>query len=150
MAQPPHVVIYTDGACSPNPGRGGWGVVLISPEKNARKELCGGEAETTNNRMEMTAVIESLTALKTRCRVDLYTDSTYVMNAFKQGWLERWKKNGWLTSGKSAVKNDDLWRRMSALIESHDVTWHWVRGHAGDPENERADALAVAARLEST
>jgi ribonuclease HI len=98
--------------------------------------------------MEMTAVIEGLSALNRRCRVDLYTDSTYVMNAFKQGWLEKWKKNGWRTSDKMPVKNDDLWRKLQALIEAHEVTWHWVRGHAGNPENERADRLAVAARLE--
>lgn len=143
-----HVVIYTDGACSPNPGKGGWGVVLIAPDLDKRKELSGAEPDTTNNRMEMMAVIEGLQALKMKCRVDLYTDSTYVMNAFKQGWLKKWRRNGWRTSDKSPVKNDDLWRQMSALIDEHDVTWHWVKGHAGDPENERADALAVSARLE--
>lgn len=142
----PHVQIYTDGACSPNPGRGGWGAVLLYPAKDYRKEISGGELDTTNNRMEMMAAIEGLSALKTRCRVDLYTDSQYVRNAFEKNWIGRWKKNGWKTAEKKPVKNEELWRRLIELVEQHDVKWHWVKGHSGDPENERADALAVEAR----
>jgi ribonuclease HI len=139
--------MYTDGACSPNPGRGGWGAVLLFPAKGARKELSGAESNTTNNRMELMAAIAGLSALKRRCQVDLFTDSTYVRNAFEKGWLTRWQQNGWRTRDKKPVKNDDLWRALFELTEKHDVTWHWVRGHSGDVENDRADALAVAARL---
>lgn len=139
--------MYTDGACSPNPGRGGWGAVLLFPAKDARKELSGAESNTTNNRMELMAAIAGLSALKRRCQVDLFTDSTYVRNAFEKGWLTRWQQNGWRTRDKKPVKNDDLWRALFELTEKHDVTWHWVRGHSGDVENDRADALAVAARL---
>ncbi len=143
----PQVKIYTDGACSPNPGRGGWGAVLLYPAKDYRKEISGGELDTTNNRMEMMAAIEALAALKTRCHVDLYTDSKYVRNAFEKNWIGRWKKNGWRTADKKPVKNEELWRRLIDLVEGHEVAWHWVKGHAGDPENERADQLAVEARL---
>jgi len=134
-----HIEIYTDGACSGNPGPGGWGVVLRSGTHE--KELCGGERETTNNRMEMMAVIKGLEALKTRAPIALYTDSKYVMDGATQ-WLAGWKAKGWKTASKAPVKNQDLWERIDALLQTHDVTFHWVKGHAGHPENERADALA--------
>jgi ribonuclease HI len=135
----PQVSIFTDGACSGNPGPGGWGAVL---RHNGReKELCGGAAETTNNRMEMTAAIEALRALKRPCQVDLYTDSTYLRSGITE-WIHSWKRKGWRTAARTAVKNADLWRALDELIGRHEVTWHWVKGHAGHPENERADALA--------
>ncbi|MEL7029539.1 MAG: ribonuclease HI [Pseudomonadota bacterium] len=130
---------YTDGACSGNPGPGGWGVVLLSGER--RKELKGGEADTTNNRMEMTAVIEALNALKSPSRLTLYTDSKYVKDGITQ-WLANWKRNGWKTASKKPVKNKDLWQALDAAHARHQVEWRWVKGHAGDPENERADRLA--------
>lgn len=133
------VVAFTDGACRGNPGPGGWGVLLRCD--GHEKELCGGEADTTNNRMEMTAAISALEALKEPCRVELYTDSTYVKNGITE-WLPNWVKRGWRTAGRKPVKNQDLWQRLSALVEGHDVSWHWVKGHAGHPENERADQLA--------
>lgn len=134
-----HVQLYTDGACSGNPGPGGWGVVLRYQE--TEKELFGGEPDTTNNRMELTAAIEGLAALKEPCRVEIFTDSKYVKDGVEQ-WLSRWKKNGWKTSNKKPVKNADLWLKLEEAADRHDVTWHWVKGHAGHPENERADALA--------
>ena len=143
-----HVVIYTDGACSPNPGTGGWGAVLISQKHQQRKELSGAEADTTNNRMELTAAVEALSALKQPCRVELYTDSSYLRNAFEQKWLQNWQLKNWRTSGGKAVLNRDLWEKLLKLDQLHQVSWHWVKAHAGDPENERADALAVAARKE--
>ena len=133
------VVAYTDGACKGNPGPGGWGVWLRSGAHE--KELWGGEALTTNNRMELTAVIEALSALKHRCVVHIYTDSEYVRNGITS-WIHGWKARGWKTADRKPVKNIDLWQRLDALAASHDVSWHWVRGHAGDPGNERADALA--------
>jgi ribonuclease HI len=133
------VVIYTDGACKGNPGPGGWGAWLRSGDHE--KELWGGEAHTTNNRMELTAVIESLASLKRRCSVAIYTDSEYVRNGITT-WIHGWKKRGWTTADKKPVKNAELWRRLDQLREQHDVQWHWVKGHAGDPGNERADALA--------
>lgn len=133
------VTAYTDGACRGNPGPGGWGVVLRSGAQE--RELCGGEPATTNNRMELTAAIEALAALKTPCRVQLYTDSTYVRSGITE-WLPNWVRRGWQTAGRKAVKNRDLWERLAALAEGHEVEWHWVRGHAGDPGNEHADALA--------
>ena len=133
------VTIYTDGACSGNPGPGGWGAILSY--KGAEKELSGGEAETTNNRMELTAAMSALTALKTPCEVDLYTDSKYVMDGISK-WIFGWKKNGWKTADKKPVKNGDLWQALDAERLRHKVEWHWVKGHAGHPENERADALA--------
>jgi len=139
------VEIHTDGACSGNPGPGGWGAVLSSGRH--RKEISGGEAETTNNRMELTAAIEALSALSGRSSVDLYTDSTYVKKGITE-WIDSWKRNGWRRrSGKRLlpVKNEDLWREFDRLAAEHDVTFHWVEGHAGNPENERADALARAA-----
>ncbi|GAB2503504.1 ribonuclease HI [Microbulbifer agarilyticus] len=133
------VTIYTDGACRGNPGPGGWGVLLMSGD--AEKELCGGESMTTNNRMELMAAIQALQALNQHCRVDLHTDSQYVRQGIT-GWIHNWKKNGWKTSAKKPVKNADLWQALDGAIGEHDVHWHWVKGHAGDPGNERADALA--------
>jgi ribonuclease HI len=133
------VSIWTDGACSGNPGPGGWGAVLRYGE--TERELCGGEAETTNNRMELLAAIEALNALKRPCEIDLYTDSQYVRGGIT-GWLANWKRNGWKTSDKKPVKNADLWQALDAAAARHAISWHWVKGHAGHPENERADALA--------
>lgn len=134
-----HVEIYTDGACSGNPGPGGWGVLLRCGDEE--KELHGGEADTTNNRMELQAAIEALSALKERSRVDLYTDSNYVRGGITD-WIGNWKRNGWRTANRKPVKNTDLWQTLDELRERHAVTWHWVKGHAGHPENERADELA--------
>lgn len=136
------VRLYTDGACSGNPGPGGWGVVMRW--NGHEKELSGGEAETTNNRMEMMAVIKGLKALKRASTVEVYTDSKYVQQGINE-WLEGWKARGWKTADKKPVKNQDLWEMLDLLISKHDVTLHWVKGHAGHPENERADSLAVAA-----
>lgn len=134
-----HVEIYTDGACSGNPGPGGWGVLMLSGEHE--KELSGGEFDTTNNRMELTAAIEALNGLKRPCRVNLYTDSTYVKNGITE-WIDNWKRRGWKTAAKKPVKNADLWQALDNAVERHSIEWHWVKGHAGHPENERADALA--------
>ena len=133
------VVIFTDGACKGNPGPGGWGVWLKYGE--VEKELCGGERSTTNNRMELTAVIRALQALKRRCEVQLHTDSKYVQQGIT-AWIHGWKKNGWRTSDKKPVKNDDLWKELDALAQQHDIDWRWVKGHAGHEGNERADQLA--------
>lgn len=133
------VEIYTDGACKGNPGVGGWGVVLACGD--GKLELHDGDAHTTNNRMEMTAVIRALEALKRRSRVRLYTDSRYVMDGINQ-WIHAWKKRGWTTADKKPVKNKELWQRLDELREQHDIEWQWVRGHDGNPGNERADALA--------
>jgi len=139
-AAKPAVVIYTDGPCSGNPGPGGWGAILISGRH--RKELSGGEAVTTNNRMELMAAISALEALKVApSRVDLHTDSEYVQKGI-HSWIHGWKKNGWRTSARQAVKNAELWQRLDAARQRHDVHWHWVKGHAGHTENERADELA--------
>ncbi|MBA4012665.1 MAG: ribonuclease HI [Phenylobacterium sp.] len=135
----PQVVIYTDGACSGNPGPGGWGAVMISGEHV--KEICGGEPGTTNNRMELMAAIQALEALKKPCKVELHTDSTYVMKGISE-WIFGWKKRGWKTADNKPVKNDDLWRRLDAARARHEVSWNWVKGHAGHELNERADALA--------
>lgn len=135
------VTIYTDGACSGNPGPGGWGAILRYGEHE--KELNGGEAETTNNRMEMMAVIEALSALNKSCDIDLYTDSVYVKDGVTK-WLEGWKAKNWRTASKKPVKNQDLWERIDSEIQRHNINWHWVKGHAGHPENERADELARA------
>lgn len=133
------VIIHTDGACSGNPGPGGWGAVL---QYNGHvKELSGGAQLTTNNQMELTAAIEALNALKRSCKVELYTDSQYVKNGIG-GWLFGWKKNGWKTAAKKPVKNVELWQALDAAVQRHDISWHWVRGHAGDELNERADRLA--------
>jgi ribonuclease HI len=134
--------VFTDGACSGNPGPGGWGAILRSGAHE--KEISGGEAMTTNNRMELMAVIQALESLKKPSQVLVHTDSRYVMDGITQ-WLPRWKKNGWKTADKKPVKNDDLWRTLDAACARHDVSWRWVRGHSGHAENERADALARAA-----
>lgn len=136
------VTIYTDGACSGNPGPGGWGALLQYGE--VEKELSGGELETTNNRMELLAAIKALEALKQRCTVHLYTDSTYVKDGITQ-WIFSWKKNGWKTAAKKPVKNADLWQLLDVQTRRHDVNWHWVRGHDGDIRNERVDVLARGA-----
>ncbi|MFS8975629.1 ribonuclease HI [Cupriavidus necator] len=133
------VTIYSDGACKGNPGRGGWGAVLVAG--TSEKELFGGEANTTNNRMEMTAVIEALRALKRPCTVRVYTDSQYVQKGISE-WLPGWKARGWKTADKKPVKNVDLWQELDTLAQQHQISWHWVRGHNGHPGNERADALA--------
>ena len=135
----PRVRIYTDGACSGNPGPGGWGAVLLY--NGQRKEICGGEVDTTNNRMELQAAIQALRVLKRRSTVDLFTDSRYVTDGITQ-WINRWKARGWRTAGKMPVKNVDLWQLLDVQTGEHDVTWHWVKGHDGDRENERADLLA--------
>ncbi len=138
---PRQVVIYTDGACKGNPGPGGWGAVLTSG--NTEKEIFGGELGTTNNRMEITAVIQALAALKQPCKVTLYLDSEYVRKGITE-WIHGWKARGWRTAAKAPVKNVDLWQRLDALVISggHAIDWRWVKGHAGDPGNERADGLA--------
>ncbi len=138
------VDIYSDGACSGNPGAGGYGVILRY--KGKEREISGGSPETTNNRMELTAVIEGLSALKEPCRVMLTTDSRYVVDSVNKGWLYSWKKNNWIKSNSKPVLNVDLWERLIPLLEVHDVTFIWVRGHDGHPENERCDRLAVAQR----
>ncbi len=137
-----HVTIYTDGACSGNPGPGGWGAIL--EYRGLEKELSGGEKETTNNRMELMGVIAALEALKTPCEVDLYSDSQYVINAIEKGWAVRWQKNGWMRNKKERALNPDLWERLLSLLQKHQVTFHWVKGHAENPKNNRCDALAVA------
>jgi len=136
------VDIFTDGACSGNPGPGGWGAILRYGE--VEKELSGNEELTTNNRMELMAAIAGLEALKRPCKVNLYTDSQYLREGITK-WLPAWKARGWRTADKKPVKNTDLWQRLEAAAAAHDIAWHWVRGHAGHPENERADALARAA-----
>ncbi|CAI3925167.1 Ribonuclease HI (RnhA) (PDB:1LAW) [Commensalibacter communis] len=138
------VDIWTDGGCSPNPGAGGWGVLLRCRGKE--RELSGGEAETTNNRMELTAAAVALETLTRPCLVNLYTDSEYVRKGITE-WLAGWKRNGWKTSAKKPVANADLWQRLEAAAESHQVQWHWVKGHSGHPENERVDQLATQGRI---
>lgn len=135
----PKVIIHTDGACSGNPGPGGWGVILQSGAH--RKELSGGEPMTTNNRMELTAAIKALEALKGPSEVELYTDSNYLRGGIT-GWIKGWKKNGWRTADRKAVKNAELWQELDKAASRHDVSWHWVKGHHGHDENERADELA--------
>ena len=139
MSSASRVEIFTDGACSGNPGPGGWGVILRFGD--VEKELSGGELETTNNQMELMAAISALEALKRPCPVDLYTDSSYVKDGITS-WIKNWKRNGWRTSARKPVKNVELWQRLDDALQTHDVTWHWVKGHAGHPENERADELA--------
>ena len=133
------VLVFADGACKGNPGPGGWGAILRTGTHE--KEICGGERQTTNNRMELTAVIRALESLKRHCNVKVYTDSQYVQKGISE-WLPQWKRRGWRTAGKKPVKNEDLWRELDGLAQKHKVEWHWVRGHAGHVENERADALA--------
>ncbi len=138
-SEAPKVTIFTDGACSGNPGPGGWGAILRYGD--AEKEMKGGEPDTTNNRMELLAAISALEALKRPAAVDLYTDSQYVRGGIT-GWIHNWKRNGWKTADKKPVKNVDLWQRLDEALRAHRVEWHWVKGHAGHPENERADQLA--------
>lgn len=133
------VEIFTDGACKGNPGPGGWGALIRMGHRE--KELSGGEAETTNNRMEMTAVIRALEALNQPCKISLYSDSKYVIDGITQ-WIHGWKKRGWKTAGKQPVKNVDLWQEMDAAVARHRISWQWVKGHSGHPENERVDQLA--------
>ena len=140
------VTAHTDGACKGNPGPGGWGVLLRC--NGVEKRLFGGEALTTNNRMELLAAIQALEALKRPCRVALHTDSTYLRDGITK-WIFGWKKNGWRTAAKKPVKNQDLWQRLDAALARHEVEWHWVKGHAGDPGNERADELAREGRDEN-
>jgi ribonuclease HI len=133
------VELFTDGACAGNPGPGGWGAVLRY--KTTEKEISGYSPDTTNNRMELTAVVEALNALKEKCRVTVYTDSRYLRDGITS-WIQRWKRNGWKTSDKTAVKNQDLWEALDRICQKHQLEWRWVKGHAGHPENERADELA--------
>lgn len=139
MVEETTVEIYADGACKGNPGRGGWGALLVY--NGRERELFGGEAATTNNRMELTAVIRALEALNRPCRIRFYTDSQYVQKGISE-WIHNWKRRGWKTADKQPVKNEDLWRRLDELAGQHAVEWHWVKGHAGHPGNERADRLA--------
>lgn len=142
MAELKHVELFTDGACSGNPGPGGWGCVLRFG--GVSKELSGGEAQTTNNRMELTALIEGLSALKYRCRVTVTSDSKYVIDAIQNGWAKKWRANGWMRNKKDKALNPDLWETLLNLLDQHEVEFVWVKGHAGHPENERCDELAVA------
>ena len=138
------IFAYTDGACSGNPGPGGWGVLLVAKDGDTvlkERELCGGEADTTNNRMELTAAIEALTSLSRRTEIKIVTDSSYVKDGLTK-WIYGWKRNGWKTAAKKPVKNEDLWRALDNAVASHDVSWEWVKGHAGHEENERADKRA--------
>ncbi len=137
------VTLYTDGACSGNPGPGGWGAILSY--NGVEKELSGGERETTNNRMELLAVISGLEALKEPCRVELYSDSKYVIDGLSKGWAASWRKNGWRKADKKPALNPDLWEKLLNLTEKHQLSYHWVKGHADNPYNNRCDQLAVAA-----
>lgn len=142
MAAEKKVELFTDGACSGNPGAGGWGAILRC--NGMEKELSGGEAMTTNNRMELSAVIAGLSALKYRCHVTIYSDSKYVVDAIENGWAKKWRSNGWMRNKKEPALNPDLWEKLLRLLDQHDVQFVWVKGHAGHPENERCDQLAVA------
>ena len=142
----PKVIVYTDGACKGNPGPGGWGALLMYGDK--KKEICGGETPTTNNRMELMGAIMALETLSKPCKVELHTDSQYVMKGVTQ-WIHGWKARGWRTADKSPVKNDDLWKRLDTARNRHEVDWRWVKGHAGHPLNERADELANQGLRES-
>jgi ribonuclease HI len=143
-AMRPKVRIYCDGACSPNPGVGGWGVVLLSSAR--RLELSGAVPDTTNNRMELLSAIESLRALRRACSVVIHMDSLYVLNPFQKGWLATWQRNGWRSSARKPIENQDLWHDLLGAIATHEVEWRWVKGHADDVEHNRCDELAVAAR----
>lgn len=140
-----HVEIYTDGACSGNPGPGGWGAILryAAPDKIYEKEISGGEAQTTNNRMEMTALLEALRRLKGPCEIELYSDSQYVINGLEKGWAKGWRARGWKKADKSPALNADLWAALLEECEKHTIHYHWLRGHVGHPENERCDRMAV-------
>ncbi|MCL4221452.1 MAG: ribonuclease HI [Phycisphaerales bacterium] len=144
MTARPVVELFTDGACSGNPGPGGWAFILRHPASGKEIERAGGEAETTNNRMELMAVIEGLSTLSKASIVDLHSDSQYVLKGLEE-WLDSWKKRGWRTADKKPVKNEDLWHRLDELQSRHEIRFHWIRGHKGHPENERCDELAVAA-----
>ncbi len=147
----PLVHIYTDGGCSPNPGAGGWGAVLISPERRGyRKEISGADPETTNNRMELTAAIQAFRALKVECQVVMHTDSRYLRDAFENGWIAKWQRKGWERRRGQPVLNQDLWQELIELSNKHEVTWKWVRGHAGNKENNRCDQLATNAMQKYT
>lgn len=146
---PPAVRLFTDGACSGNPGPGGWAFILQHPASGKKREEYGSDPSTTNNRMELTAVIRGLAALSRPSSVELYSDSKYVLDGLKE-WLPNWKRRGWKTAGKQPVKNQELWQELDALSSKHRVTFHWVKGHAGHPENERCDELAVRAIEELT
>ena len=137
----PHVIIYTDGGAVPNPGKGGWAAVLHSPSHEATREIFGSSKNATNNRMELTAAIKALEALKTPCTVDLYTDSAYLQNAFVKKWLDNWQRKDWKSSTGSPVLNRDLWEKLLALTKIHEVKWHWVKGHADNEMNNRCDEL---------
>ncbi|MBL8745583.1 MAG: ribonuclease HI [Phycisphaerae bacterium] len=141
----PHVLLYTDGACSGNPGPGGWAYILKHPASGKETEKSGGEAETTNNRMELTAVIEGLRAINRPSRVEVYSDSQYVLKGLRE-WMEDWKKRGWRTAAKKPVKNRELWEALDSLKQTHDLSFHWIKGHNEHPENERCDELAVMQR----
>ena len=142
------IVIYTDGGCSPNPGPGGWAAILISPAHgDYTRELSGYEPDATNNRMELTAAIMALRSLKRPSRVALYTDSQYLKKAFTDGWLKNWQRNGWRSANKKPVKNRDLWMELIDLADIHHIDWHWVKGHAENPMNERCDRLVQEARM---
>jgi ribonuclease HI len=141
----PHVLLFTDGACSGNPGPGGWAYILRHPASGKEVERAGGEPDTTNNRMELTAVIEGLRAIKAPSRVEIYSDSQYVLNGLRE-WMADWKKRGWKTAAKKPVKNLELWRALDELQRRHDLSFHWIKGHDEHPENERCDALAVEQR----
>lgn len=145
MPSPPHVLLFTDGACSGNPGPGGWAYILKHPSTAKSREESGGDPDTTNNRMELTAVIRGLEALNKPSLVDLYSDSQYVLNGLSS-WIVGWKRNGWRTASKQPVKNAELWQRLDELKAVHRINFHWVEGHSGHPENERCDRLAVLAR----
>ena len=142
----PLVHIYCDGACSPNPGWGGWGALLISPVHGKTRELSGAEPNSTNNRMEMTGAIMALRALKKPCTVVLHTDSAYVHNGFSKGWVRKWERNGWRTANRGEVQNVDLWKQLAEMVEYHVVEWVWVKGHSTNINHNRVDTLAVAAR----
>lgn len=149
MGKKVRVIIHTDGGCTPNPGLGGWAAILVSPSHDSlEKEIYGSEADTTNNRMELTAAIMALRALKYACTVELHTDSMYMKNAFTRGWLEKWQQNGWKTSDKQPVLNRDLWEELLALSKKHNIEWFWTKGHASDVENNRCDALVQRAKEE--
>ena len=144
MEQRPQVTIYTDGGADPNPGAGGWGAILIDESSGRSREISGGVPDSTNNQMELTAAIRALESLKKPCIVTLYTDSQYLRQGITE-WIDNWKRNGWKTAAKKPVKNEDLWRQLDTQMGIHNVSFHWVKGHAGHPENERADDLARAA-----
>ena len=141
-------VIYTDGGATPNPGLGGWAAVLISPKHGNQREIYGAEADTTNNRMELTAAIQALRALKYPCRVELHTDSMYLKNAFTNAWLDKWQKNGWKTSNKKPVLNQDLWEELLTLSRTHEIEWQWTKGHGADRYNNQCDTLVQKAKNE--